>query len=89
MDFSGAREAVQVGLLVGAVGESLEVLELGSAEFSVRLAPATGDGLDLARFEATMPAPCLLPPASSYSAGAGDEPGRGGDLTPPAATRMD
>jgi hypothetical protein len=52
------------GLLVGSVGESVEVLELGTAESTVRLAPAGDGGLDVSFFEANMaPVESLPPPA--------------------------
>jgi len=44
-------------LLVGGVGESISVLELGSSGHSIRLAPVGGTGLDVSRFEATFPPP--------------------------------
>lgn len=86
VDMWGDREAVEAGLLVGSVGESLEVLELGSAEFSVRLAPAPGDGLDLARFEASLPSPQTPddPPDGAAESTALEPPGSDSSPTPEA-----
>lgn len=71
VDLWGDRETLAGGLLVGEVGDSLEVLELGPSDGSLRLASTGGQALDLSRFESTLvprndppadPPPINIPP---------------------------
>jgi len=54
VDLWSDREGLAGGLLVGEVGESLEVLDLGPSDASLRLASTDGQALDLSRFESTL-----------------------------------
>jgi hypothetical protein len=70
----GDEAQLTAGLLVGSVGESVEVLELGTAESTVRLAPAGEAGLDLSVFEANMAPVESLPPPSPTPPPVASEP---------------
>jgi hypothetical protein len=61
----GDQAQLNAGLLVGSVGESVEVLELGTADSTLRLAPAGEGGLDVSFFEANMTPVEPPPPAPS------------------------